>query len=80
MTVEVVADWRLDDARTGEPVWTDRVRSRFTATGEDSSLGIRRLRMANEGSARRNIERGVRALAAHAPRTGPPARTPAPPR
>lgn len=70
MEVAVVADWHLRDLRTGGLVFAERIRSRFEATGEDSSVGIRRLRLANEGSARRNIEAGVRGLVA-ALRAGP---------
>jgi hypothetical protein len=70
MTVTIFADWSLYDVETGRLVWERRVESEYTATGDDSQWGIRRLRLANEGSARHNIVEGVLALArvAAAPR------------
>ena len=67
MEVRIDAEWRLFEAESGELVWEQRVQSTHTATGDDSSLGIRRLRLANEGSARQNIAEGVSALARLAP-------------
>jgi hypothetical protein len=67
MAVRVTADWHLYQVESGRLVWQRRVQSEFTATGADSSLGIRRLRLANEGSARRNIAEGVSRLVALAP-------------
>jgi hypothetical protein len=67
MEVRVVADWRLYEAESERLVWQRRVESAFTATGEDSQFGIRRLRLANEGSARQNIAEGVSRLVALSP-------------
>ena len=67
MEVSIGADWRLYDTASGRLVWERRVDSAFTATEADSGWGIRRLRIANEGSARHNIVEGVTALARLAP-------------
>ncbi len=64
MEVELIADWRLYEATSGALVWERQIDSRFTATGQDSEWGIRRLRLANEGSARRNIRTGIGDMAA----------------
>lgn len=62
MEVKIVADWRLYETESGRLVWERRVDSAFTATEKDTDWGIRRLRLANEGSARGNIAEGVGAL------------------
>jgi hypothetical protein len=67
MEVRIGADWRLYDAQSGRLVWQRRVDSTYTATEQDSAWGIRRLRIANEGSARHNIVQGVAALVRLAP-------------
>jgi len=71
MEVVIRADWRLRAHETGRLVWERRVESAYTATGNDSQWGIRRLRLAHEGSARHNIVEGVTALARVAPPTRP---------
>jgi len=63
MEVRITADWRLYEVETGRLVWERRVESTYTASERDSQWGIKRLRIANEGSARRNIVEGVVALA-----------------
>jgi len=63
MEVRIGADWRLYEVETGRLVWERRVESVYTASDRDSPWGIKRLRIANEGSARRNIVEGVVALA-----------------
>jgi len=68
MEVKIGADWRLYEVETGRLVWERRVESVYTATERDSQWGIKRLRIANEGSARHNIVEGVAALARLAPR------------
>jgi hypothetical protein len=67
MEVRIGADWRLYEVASGALVWERRVVSAYTATERDSQWGIRRLRLANEGSARHNIVEGVAALARVAP-------------
>lgn len=62
MEVRIDAEWSLYEVETGRLVWERLVRSAHTATGEDSGFGIKRLRLANEGSARENIAEGVWAL------------------
>jgi hypothetical protein len=67
MEVRIGADWRLYDVQSGRLVWARRIDSAYTATEQDSNWGIRRLRIANEGSARDNIVEGVAALVHLAP-------------
>lgn len=56
-TVTLEANWRLK--RGNELVWEKAVQSSFTATAGDSLVGVTRLRLANEGAARNNINDAI---------------------
>jgi hypothetical protein len=63
MTVSMVANWELTKIATNQQIWSDLIASKFTATGSDSFVGIERLRIATEGAAKENINKGINRLA-----------------
>jgi len=66
MTVDMKVAWTLTNLATGNEVWDEVIRSSHTATVGDEFVGICRLQLANEGAARENIRRGLKAI----PRVG----------
>lgn len=48
-------EYTLVESRTSNVLWREIIRTPFTAGMGDSLIGIKRLRLANEGSARANI-------------------------
>jgi len=48
-------EYTLIESRTSKVLWREIIRTPFTAGIGDSVIGIKRLRLANEGSARANI-------------------------
>lgn len=64
MTVALRADWRLVELKENRELWHERVLSSHTSTVGDAFSGTTRLRLANEGAARKNIEQGLARLAA----------------
>lgn len=76
MTVTSTVLYRLTDTQTKTVAFEQHVVTPFTATFGDATIGVERLKMANEGSIRRNIEtalsdmlRKVKAAPAAAPGT-----------
>lgn len=61
LTVRISSRWTLTD-RTGKIVFDDFVRSEHTATTKDAFAAVERLRLANEGAARKNIQLGIERL------------------
>lgn len=64
MTVTLITHWKLTKGGSSQPIWQDFIATKHTATVGDSALGVARLRVANEGAARKNIEEGIRRLSA----------------
>jgi len=62
MTVTFTTHWKLSQLNKPNVIWEDFVSTKYTATPGDSLIGIKRLRMANEGAARENIKEGIRRL------------------
>lgn len=62
-TVEMDAGWSLVKAADRSVVMRKAIRSTYTATMGDAFVGVTRLRLAVEGAARDNIDRGLRAIA-----------------
>jgi hypothetical protein len=60
MTVDVTADWQLMRGNDPQIIWRDTVKSTYTAKWNAHFVGYERLRLANEGAARANIEEGLR--------------------
>jgi hypothetical protein len=63
-TVDMEAGWSLVRASDKQVVLRKTIKTSHTATMSDSVVGVTRLRMAVEGAARRNVEAGLRAVAA----------------
>lgn len=63
MTMSLRADWMLARVSDNKVLWHDKILSTYTATVGDAFAGIKRLRLANEGAARKNIEQGLAELA-----------------
>lgn len=59
LTVTLEAGWTLQRASGGAPVWQESIKSVHTATMGDSFAAVTRLRLATEGAAKKNIERGL---------------------
>jgi hypothetical protein len=59
MEVKVAANWRILDMKSGKEVWQRIIITNFTAGMGDALGGVTRLRIANEGAAKKNIERGI---------------------
>ncbi len=56
MTVRASVDYLIKDEVRGEIILDETINSSFTANMSDNFLGVERLRVANEGAIRRNIE------------------------
>jgi hypothetical protein len=82
MKVTSVIRYRLTDAATGALVLDEEIFTPYTAKFGDSLIGVERLRLANEGSARKSIATLIEKLNAAPKSTGksaPPAAAPATP-
>lgn len=55
-TVKMKVSYQLVDAPTGNTLWAQNVQSRYTATEGGYLAVVKRLRLANEGAARDNIQ------------------------
>ena len=58
-TVKMEAGWALKRADSGATVWQEAIRSEYTATMGEAFVGSKRLRLATEGAARKNIAEGL---------------------
>lgn len=59
MTVKMEVSYTLVDTSSGKTLWTKTVASEHTAKAGEAFAGIKRLRLANEGAARDNIEQAL---------------------
>ncbi len=62
MTVTMEVSYTLTEPSAQKKVWQQSVSSVHTATMGDAFAGVTRLRLANEGAARRNIEQAIEAM------------------
>lgn len=62
MEVFLSAIWQLKDLKSEKTIWREVISSPYTATVSDAFSGMTRARIACEGSARLNIESGIRQL------------------
>lgn len=67
MCVSMETYWKLIRTSDGKVLFDESVHSSYTATISDAFVGIVRLRLANEGSARENIKSAVERLSRVAP-------------
>jgi len=56
MTVGMNVQYTLIDDKTGKIIWREFIAESFTAKVSDALAGIERLKLANEGAARKNIQ------------------------
>ena len=63
LTTHVVVGWSLVDVVTGKRVMRKTINSSYTATFGEAFAGAKRIRLATEGSVRKNIEEGVQEIA-----------------
>jgi len=63
-TVNFEATWRLSRRSDQKLIWEKSVASSFTATMGDAFVGVTRLRLANEGAARTNIQDAITQMSA----------------
>jgi hypothetical protein len=59
MTVHMETNWTLVKTDYGDPVWSDSIRSSYTASAISSRKAVTRMRLATEGAARANIRQGM---------------------
>jgi hypothetical protein len=59
MTVKMEVSYTLTDTRSGKAVWSKNVASEHTAKMGDAFAGVARLRLANEGAAKANIQEAI---------------------
>ena len=62
ITVSLRTDWSLSKSQDDSVLWQQPEYSSYKATVGDAFAGIKRLRLANEGAARKNIEQGLTQL------------------
>ena len=62
MTVTTIVKYILKDESSGEVVLSKEVNAPYTATIGDAFSGVERLKLANEGSGRKNIEELIKLL------------------
>lgn len=67
MCVSMETYWKLIRTSDGKVLFAESVHSSYTATVSDALVGIVRLRLASEGSARENIKSAVERLSRVAP-------------
>lgn len=64
MTVKMEVSYTLVDTRSGKTVWQKDVASQYTAHPSDAFAAVKRLRLANEGAARANIQEAIADMSA----------------
>ena len=64
MTVKMEVSYTLVDTKSGKAVWSKNIASEHTAKATEAFAGVTRLRLANEGAARDNIEQALNEMSA----------------
>ncbi|HEY4341495.1 MAG TPA: hypothetical protein VGM97_16235 [Steroidobacteraceae bacterium] len=64
MTVKMEVTYTLADTNSNKSVWTKNVASEYTAKASAAFAGVERLRLANEGAAKANIQQALTEMAA----------------
>jgi hypothetical protein len=62
LTVTLETNWSLRRRGDAAPVWEKGITSTYTAKAGEAFAGVTRLRLANEGAARLNIEEAIREM------------------
>lgn len=63
LTTHVEVGWSLVDVVTGKRVMRKIINSSYTATVGEAFAGVKRMRLATEGAAKKNIEEGIQEIA-----------------
>ncbi len=63
-TIDMEMAWSLVNARTGDIVMRESIKSSYTATAGDAFAAVTRIRLAVEGAAQNNIRQGLQKIAA----------------
>lgn len=64
LTVKMEVSYTLVDTRSGRTVWQKDVASQYTAHPSEAFAAVKRLRLANEGAARANIQQALADMSA----------------
>ena len=64
MTVNMEVSYTLVDTESNKTVWSKNIPSSYTAKVSDAFAGVARLRLANEGAAKANIQEAITAMGA----------------
>jgi hypothetical protein len=59
MTVKMEVSYTLVDTQSGKTVWSKNIASEHTAKAGEAFAGVKRLRLANEGAAKANIQQAL---------------------
>jgi hypothetical protein len=59
MTVKMEVSYTLVDTKSGKTVWAKNIASEHTAKPSEAFAGVTRLRLANEGAAKDNIQQAL---------------------
>jgi hypothetical protein len=59
MTVKMEVSYTLVDTKSGKTVWSKNIASEHTAKPSEAFAGVKRLRLANEGAAKDNIQQAL---------------------
>ena len=62
MTVSMEVNYHLARTELKQVVWQRAVSSTYTAPFSEAFVGVTRLRLANEGAARKNIEQAIQEM------------------
>ena len=62
MTVKMEVSYTLLDTQSGKTVWSKNIASEYTVKLSDAFVGATRLRLANEGAAKANIQQALTEL------------------
>jgi len=63
LTVKMEVSYTLVDTQSGTTLWTKDIASQYTAKPGEAFAAVKRLRLANEGAARENIQQAIAAMA-----------------
>jgi len=61
-TVTASVQYQLTNSKTGSIIFKEKITRPYTATLKDAFMGVERLRLANEGAAKVNIEEFIKRL------------------
>jgi len=62
LTVKMEVSYTLVDTQSGTTVWTKDIATEYTAKTGEAFAAVKRLRLANEGAARENIQQAIAAM------------------